>query len=76
MLANIFTAAPGAETAQMRIALMLALAVFSHLVRSKWKMEDWFIRLPAPVQAFGYAIATIVIFLFFTEEQRFIYFQF
>ena len=76
VLANIFTAAPGAKTVQMQIVLMLALAGLSHMVRSKWKMEEWFVRLPAPVQAFGYALATIVIFLFFTEEQRFIYFQF
>lgn len=76
VLRNIFTAGLGASAEQIPIVLMLAVAAFSHVLRSKWKMEEWFIRLPAPVQAFGYALATIVIFLFFTEEQRFIYFQF
>jgi hypothetical protein len=28
------------------------------------------------VQAFGYSCVTILIYLFFTTEQRFIYFQF
>jgi hypothetical protein len=58
------------------IALMLIVATFSHILRSKWNMEEWFIRLPAPLQGFGYACATTVIYLFFTAEQRFIYFQF
>jgi alginate O-acetyltransferase complex protein AlgI len=76
MVSNIFTAGLGTDTVKVQIVLMLAVAALSHVVRSKWKMEEWFIRLPAPAQAFGYALATIVIFLFFTEEQRFIYFQF
>ncbi len=76
VLKNIFIGGYGTGTVQPQIVLMLALAALSHVVGSKWKMEEWFIRLPAPVQAFGYALATVVIFLFFTEEQRFIYFQF
>jgi len=76
VLANIFTGGLATDSLQMQVVPMLALAAFSHVLRSKWKLEEWFVRLPAPVQALGYALATIVIFLFFTEEQRFIYFQF
>jgi hypothetical protein len=72
---NIFKTAGGGAI-EMPIILMLAIAVLSHIVRNKWNVEEWFIRLPAPAQAFGYACATVVIYLFFTTEQRFIYFQF
>ena len=73
---NIFKGAGGSGVIEMPIILMLAIAVLSHIVRNKWNVEEWFIRLPAPVQAFGYVFATIVTYLFFTTEQRFIYFQF
>lgn len=76
VLGNIFRAAFVWNSAQTPIVLMLALAVISHVMRSKWDMESWYVRMPAPVQAFGYACVTIVIYLFFTTEQRFIYFQF
>jgi alginate O-acetyltransferase complex protein AlgI len=76
VLNSIFTRGVGAAGAEAPIVLMLAVAVFSHVMRSKWNLEEWFIRLPAPIQAFGYASSTIVTFLFFTTEQRFIYFQF
>ncbi|RJP67864.1 MAG: MBOAT family protein [Candidatus Abyssobacteria bacterium SURF_17] len=76
ILTNIVTAASAANSFEMPIVLMLAIASLSHIVRSTWKMEEWYVRLPAPIQAFGYSCATIFIFLFFTTEQRFIYFQF
>ncbi len=76
ILHNIFKAGFDPHTVQITIVLMLALASLSHIVRSRWNMEEWYVRLPAPVQAFGYSCATIAIFLFFTTEQRFIYFQF
>ncbi len=76
MLGNITGGAFDWRSVQLPIALMLVVATFSHILRSKWDMEEWFIRLPAPVQGFGYACATIIIYLFFTTEQRFIYFQF
>jgi alginate O-acetyltransferase complex protein AlgI len=76
VLTSIFATGSGTRTVEASLVFMLILAIFSHILRSRWKMEEWFIRLPAPVQAFAYAFATIVIFLFFTEEQRFIYFQF
>lgn len=56
--------------------VMLLVAVASHLIRGKWKLERWFIRLPSPVQGWAYAVAAIIIYVFFTTEQRFIYFQF
>jgi alginate O-acetyltransferase complex protein AlgI len=61
---------------ELPIVLMLGVATVSHILRSKWNMEEWYVRLPAPVQGFGYACVTILIYLFFTSEQRFIYFQF
>jgi alginate O-acetyltransferase complex protein AlgI len=64
------------DSSKAPIALMLGLAMASHVIRSKWNMEEWFIRRSTTFQAFGYACATIAIFLFFTSEQRFIYFQF
>ena len=76
ILGNICTGAFDPQSIQVPIALMLVVATFSHILRSKGEMEEWFIRLPAPVQGFGYAFATIIIYLFFTTEQRFIYFQF
>lgn len=76
VIGNIFTAGLGTVDVQIQVVLMLVLAAISHFVRSKWKADEWFVKLPAPLQAFGYACATIILFLFFTEEQRFIYFQF
>lgn len=76
VVSNIFSAGLDTGTVKIQIVLMLAVAMLSHIVRGKWKMEEWFVRLPAPAQAFGYALATVLIFLFFTKEQRFIYFQF
>jgi D-alanyl-lipoteichoic acid acyltransferase DltB (MBOAT superfamily) len=66
----------GIDFSAVPIVLMLVVAMISHVVRSKWDMEEWFVRRSTTFQAFGYACATIVIFLFFTTEQRFIYFQF
>jgi len=76
ILSNIWSGAFDSQLIQLPIALMLVVAMVSHILRSKWDMEEWFINLPAPVQGFGYAFATIIIYLFFTTEQRFIYFQF
>jgi alginate O-acetyltransferase complex protein AlgI len=55
---------------------MLCIAALSHILRGKWRLEKWFIRLPSPVQGWAYGFAAIVIYIFFTAEQRFIYFQF
>jgi len=73
---RIFMAGFEWHKAPKLIIIMLVAATYSHILRSKWNMEEWFIRLPAPVQAIAYAFATVIVFLFFTEEQRFIYFQF
>lgn len=56
--------------------IMLCIAVASHFVRGRWKLESWFISLPRPVQGWAYGIIAVVIYIFFTPEQRFIYFQF
>jgi D-alanyl-lipoteichoic acid acyltransferase DltB (MBOAT superfamily) len=64
------------DSSAVPIVLMLAVLMASHIIRNKWDMEDWFVRRSTTFQAFGYACATIVIYLFFTTEQRFIYFQF
>jgi len=61
---------------QIPAVLLLIVAAVSHVLRRKWDMEEWFVGLPAPVQAFGYSCAVILTYLFFTEEHRFIYFQF
>ncbi len=76
ILGNIASAGFTTQTVQLPIVMMLGLAAISHVLRSKWDLQEWYIRLPAPVQAFGYSCATVVIFLFFTTEERFIYFQF
>ena len=76
VLGNIFGRGFDIGSVKITIVLMLVVAGASHAARSKWDMEEWFIRLSAPMQAFGYACATVAIFLFFTAEQRFIYFQF
>ncbi len=55
---------------------LLSIAVASHIIREKWKMENWFIALPRPIQGVAYGIISILIYIFFTPEQRFIYFQF
>ncbi len=57
-------------------AAMLLVAASSHLLRGKWKLEKSFISLPAPVQGFAYACLTLLIYVVFTTEERFIYFQF
>ncbi len=56
--------------------VMLCIAAGSHFMREKWNLQRWFISLPGPIQGGAYALAAIVIYVFFTEEQRFIYFQF
>jgi alginate O-acetyltransferase complex protein AlgI len=76
ILGNIFSRSFTWESAQLPVVIMLFVAAVSHVVRGKWNMEEWYIRLPAPIQAFGYSCATVAIFLFFTTEERFIYFQF
>jgi len=76
ILRNVFTAGLSPQSIQASIVLMLAVATFSHIVRNRWNMEEWYIRMPSPVQAFGYFCATVTIFFFFATEQRFIYFQF
>ncbi len=58
------------------VLVMIGVAAFSHVLRRAWNLEGWYVRLPAPVQAFGYVWATALIYLFFTTEERFIYFQF
>ena len=73
---NIFEAPVGAASVEKPILIMLAIAAVSHVMRSRWKMDEWVIRLPVPLQALAYASATIIVFLFFTAENRFIYFQF
>lgn len=73
---NIFTAGMTWNTVEMPIVAMLAIAGLSHVFRSRFNLEEWYVRMPAPVQAFGYSCVTILIYLFFTTEQRFIYFQF
>jgi len=59
-----------------RALVLLCIAVASHLLRGRWKMESWFIALPKPIQGWAYAMIAILIYVFFTPEQRFIYFQF
>jgi alginate O-acetyltransferase complex protein AlgI len=54
----------------------ISVAVASHIIRERWKMEQWFISLPRPVQGCAYGIIAILIWVFFQEEERFIYFQF
>ena len=76
VLRNICTAGLSFQSVEAGIVPMLVVAVASHVLRNRWNMEERYIRLPAPVQALGYSCAIIVIFLFFTTEQRFIYFQF
>jgi len=56
--------------------IMLGIAAASHLLRGQWKLEKWFISLPKPIQGWAYGIMAILIYVFFTPEQRFIYFQF
>ncbi len=73
---NIFTAGLDIQSVQATIVIMLVIAVYSHILRSKWDLEEWFIKLPEPVQGFAYSCVTIAIYLFFTTERRFIYFQF
>jgi alginate O-acetyltransferase complex protein AlgI len=58
------------------VLIMLCIAVASHFVRGRWKLESWFISLPRPVQGWTYGVIAVVIYIFFTPEQRFIYFQF
>jgi D-alanyl-lipoteichoic acid acyltransferase DltB (MBOAT superfamily) len=76
VLKNVFTAGFSWQSVEAPVAAMLAIAMLSHIVRSKVKLEEWYVRMPAPIQAFGYSCVTILIYLFFTTEQRFIYFQF
>jgi D-alanyl-lipoteichoic acid acyltransferase DltB (MBOAT superfamily) len=57
-------------------AIMLAIASASHFMRGRINMERWFISMPGPVQGWAYACLTLLIYIFFTSEQRFIYFQF
>jgi len=56
--------------------IMLSIAALSHFMRGKVDLEDLFLRLPSPVKGLTYALLTITIYVFFTTEQRFIYFQF
>jgi len=60
----------------MKAPIMLCLALASHILRGRWKLEKWFISLPKPIQGWAYGIMAILIYVFFTPEQRFIYFQF
>ncbi|RJP16102.1 MAG: MBOAT family protein [Candidatus Abyssobacteria bacterium SURF_5] len=76
VLKNVFSGGQGVETFETPIVVMLSIAILSHIFRSRVKLEEWYVRMPAPVQAFGYSCVTILIYLFFTTEQRFIYFQF
>jgi D-alanyl-lipoteichoic acid acyltransferase DltB (MBOAT superfamily) len=57
-------------------AIMIAIAALSHILRSRFNLETFFIRLPSPVKGLSYALVTVAIYVFFTTEQRFIYFQF
>jgi D-alanyl-lipoteichoic acid acyltransferase DltB (MBOAT superfamily) len=56
--------------------MFLCVAVASHIIRETWRMEQWFIALPKPIQGWAYGMIAILIWVFFTQEQRFIYFQF
>jgi D-alanyl-lipoteichoic acid acyltransferase DltB (MBOAT superfamily) len=57
-------------------ALMIIMAMASHAIRENWSMEERFIRLPTMAQGWIYGILAVAIYVFFTTEQRFIYFQF
>jgi D-alanyl-lipoteichoic acid acyltransferase DltB (MBOAT superfamily) len=76
VIGNIFAMGAGRKSIDMTVVVLLAIAMLSHLFRSKVNLAEWYVRMPAPVQALGYSCMTIVLFLFFTTEQRFIYFQF
>ncbi|GAB4339057.1 MAG: MBOAT family protein [Candidatus Abyssubacteria bacterium] len=76
VLGNVFVGNLALPSTGIPILIMLGVAALSHIVRRSWDLEDWYVRLPAPVQAFGYVWATALIYLFFTTEERFIYFQF
>jgi D-alanyl-lipoteichoic acid acyltransferase DltB (MBOAT superfamily) len=56
--------------------VMLSIAAMSHFMRGKVNLENLFVKLPSPVKGLAYAMVTITIYVFFTTEQRFIYFQF
>jgi D-alanyl-lipoteichoic acid acyltransferase DltB (MBOAT superfamily) len=76
VVANVFRGELAWQSVEAPVAAMVAIAMLSHIIRSKFKLEEWYVRMPAPAQAFGYSCMTILIYLFFTTEQRFIYFQF
>jgi alginate O-acetyltransferase complex protein AlgI len=76
VLKNVATGGLSLQTVDASVVAMLVIAMISHVFRSKFKLEEWYVQMPAPVQAFGYSCVTILIYLFFTTEQRFIYFQF
>ena len=72
-LASFEVAAPVAGGTTL---VMLCVAALSHFMRGKVDLEQLFVRLPSPVKGLAYALVTITIYVFFTTEQRFIYFQF
>jgi D-alanyl-lipoteichoic acid acyltransferase DltB (MBOAT superfamily) len=72
-LASFEVAAPVAGGTTL---VMLSVAALSHFIRGKVDLEHLFMRLPSPVKGLTYALVTITIYVFFTTEQRFIYFQF
>jgi alginate O-acetyltransferase complex protein AlgI len=76
VLKNVAMGGLSLQTVEAPVVAMLAIATLSHIIRSKFKLEEWYVQMPAPAQAFGYSCVTILIYLFFTTEQRFIYFQF
>jgi D-alanyl-lipoteichoic acid acyltransferase DltB (MBOAT superfamily) len=76
VIGNVFAAGRGWQSIEVPVVIMVAIAALSHIFRSQFKLDEWYVRMPAPVQAFGYSCVTILIYLFFTTEQRFIYFQF
>lgn len=76
IIRNLFGFERAATVTLMPTMIMLAIAAASHFIRGKVKVEERFLSLPSPVKGFAYAVVTIAIYVFFTTEQRFIYFQF
>jgi len=58
------------------IIIMLCVAAASHVAREKWNLQKWFVSLPGPMQGWAYSIVAVAVYLFFSVEEGFIYFQF
>ena len=76
ILGNLASFEVAAPVAGGTTLVMLCVAALSHFMRGTVNLEQLFVRLPSPVKGLAYALATITIYVFFTTEQRFIYFQF